>query len=247
MTHDSDEPDLSEFFLAFQIEPIDKRLYRQALMHRSYVHQKKKNRREDQQERLEFFGDAVLKFVVSYYLMHKFVTMDEGDLTKIRSQIISDRALSVVSLSMGLDRFVIVSDSEKTVNGHRRPALLSDTLEAILGAMYLDLGMDYVQEWFGEVLEQRMAHCLSVDRVGDHKTFLQEMLQKRGEALPLYECVSVSGPEHKRTFYYRVTITLNGDSRSFNGEGHSKKTAQQSAAKHCVEQLREKKVIRMQT
>ena len=243
MTHDSETRNLSEFFSAFQIEPVDERLYRQALTHRSYIHQKKKPRRDDQQERLEFFGDSVLKFVVSYYLMHKFVTMHEGDLTKIRSQIISDHALSVLSLSMGLHRFVIVSDSEKMVNGHRRPALLSDTLEAILGAMYLDLGMDYVQEWFSDVIETHMAHCLNVDSVCDHKTFLQETMQKYSERLPVYECISVSGPEHKRTFYYRVTITIKGTTFSFDGEGHSKKTAQQSAAKRCVEQLQQKKVI----
>ena len=107
---------LDAFFQTFNIEPNDDRLYSYALTHRSYVHQKKKNRRQDQQERLEFFGDAVLKFIVSYYLMHKFPMMEEGKLTKIRARIISYKSLSSLGIDMEFDKFVLLSEIEKAFN-----------------------------------------------------------------------------------------------------------------------------------
>ena len=169
---------LDAFFQTFNIEPNDDRLYSYALTHRSYVHQKKKNRRQDQQERLEFFGDAVLKFIVSYYLMHKFPMMEEGKLTKIRARIISDKSLASLGLDMELDKFVLVSDSEKAFNGQQRPALLSDTFEAILGAMYLDKGVDYTMEWFNSIIETHLSDYLDLDYIVDYKTYLQEQVQK---------------------------------------------------------------------
>ena len=197
--------DLKDFFEKFNIEPNDERLYLYALTHRSYVHQKRKNKREDQQERLEFFGDAVLKFVVSYFLMHKFPNMEEGMLTKIRARIISDRSL------------------------------------AQLGR---DLKLEYTQEWFSDIIETHMAVFLDVDFIVDYKTFLQEVVQKHGSQLPKYDCYKMTGPEHKKIFHYKVSVTFNGASFSSYGEGENKKLAQQVAAKACVEVLREKKLIK---
>ncbi|MGA0241511.1 MAG: ribonuclease III [Candidatus Marinamargulisbacteria bacterium] len=234
---------LTSFFDAFNIEPNDERLYQYALTHRSYVHQHRKNKREDQQERLEFFGDAVLKFIVSYYLMHRFPNMEEGMLTKIRARIISDQSLAKVSLAMGLDQYVQISDSEKAVSGQLRPALLSDTFEAILAAIFLDLGIEYVQDWFNHVVETHMAEYLDEDFIVDYKTFLQERIQKYGDALPLYNCLKMTGPEHKKVFHYEVTVSINGMPLSYMGTGSNKKMAQQSAAKRCVKALQEKQLI----
>jgi len=234
---------LAEFFDVLNIEPNDERLYQYALTHRSYIHQKRKNKREDQQERLEFFGDAVLKFVVSYYLMHKFPNMEEGMLTKIRARIISDRSLAKLGLQLKLDRFVLVSDSEKAFGGQQRPALLSDTFEAILGAVYLDKGVEYIQDWFSDIIEEYMSEYLDVDFIVDYKTFLQEIVQKHGAHLPAYNCYKMTGPEHKKMFHYKVVISLKGQTFEANGEGENKKLAQQLAAKSCVEQLRQQQLI----
>ena len=236
--------DLNDFFEKFNIEPNDERLYLYALTHRSYVHQKRKNKREDQQERLEFFGDAVLKFVVSYFLMHKFPNMEEGMLTKIRARIISDRSLAQLGRDLKLDEYVLVSDSEKAFNGQQRPALLSDTFEAILGAIFLDKGAEYTQEWFSDIIETHMSAFLDVDFIVDYKTFLQEVVQKQGGQLPKYDCYKMTGPEHKKIFHYKVSVIFNGASFSSYGEGENKKLAQQVAAKACVEALREKKLIK---
>ncbi len=235
--------DLTEFFETFNIAPTDERLYLYALTHRSYAHQKKKQKREDQQERLEFFGDAVLKFVVSYYLMHKFPHMEEGMLTKIRARIISDRSLAKLGLELNLNDYVLVSESEKAFNGQKRPALLSDTFEAILGAMFLDKGIEYTQEWFSDIVETHMSDYLDIDYIVDYKTFLQEVLQKHGSKLPDYDCYKMTGPEHNKVFHYKVSVHIHGNDVVAYGEGENKKVAQQVAAKACVEQLKEAGVI----
>ncbi len=235
--------DLTPFFETFNIIPNDERLYLYALTHRSYVHQFKQNKREDQQERLEFFGDAVLKFVVSYFLMHKFPNMEEGMLTKIRSRIISDRSLAKLALELNLDQFVRVSDSEKAFNGQQRPALLADTFEAILGAMFLDKGIEYTQEWFGDIVEQHMSAYLDIDYIVDYKTFLQEVLQKHGSSLPDYDCYKTTGPEHNKVFHFKVTVTLFDQEYVAFGEGENKKVSQQHAARACVQQLKDQNVI----
>lgn len=234
---------LAAFFDQFNIEPNDDRLYSYALTHRSYVHQKRKSKREDQQERLEFFGDAVLKFVVSYFLMHKFPNMEEGMLTKIRSRIISDRSLSALALTLNLDQHVLISDSERAVNGQQRPALLADTFEAILGAIFLDKGSDYAQEWMGDMIETHMSAYLDIDYIVDYKTFLQEIVQKQGAQLPLYDCYKMTGPEHKKIFHYQVKVSLKGQLITADGMGENKKIAQQHAAKACVELLKKQHLI----
>ena len=235
--------DLTPFFESFQIEPNDDRLYLRALTHRSYIHQRRKNKREDQQERLEFFGDAVLKFVVSYYLMHKFPNMEEGMLTKIRARLISDRSLANLALTMGLDHFVLISDSEKAMEGQKRPALLSDTFEAILGALYLDKGAEVAQEWMNDIIETHLSDFLDIDHIVDYKTYLQEVVQQFGEQLPKYDCVKTSGPEHRKQFHYSVTVTVNRISVTSHGHGNNKKLAQQVAARACVDELRAKGLI----
>lgn len=236
--------ELADFFAAFNIDPNDDRLYLRALTHRSYIHQRRKNKREDQQERLEFFGDAVLKFVVSYYLMHKFPSMEEGMLTKIRARLISDRSLASLALSMGLDNYVLISDSEKAMDGQKRPALLSDTFEAILGALYLDKGADIAQEWMNDIIETHLSDFLDVDHIVDYKTHLQELVQQFGEQLPKYTCIKTSGPEHRKQFHYSVNISINGTEISADGQGNNKKIAQQIAARACVEQLKASGLIK---
>ncbi len=226
------------FFEAFGIQPNKKKLYHFALTHRSYSHQHKKKKQDDQQERLEFFGDAVLKFVVSYYLMMRFPEMEEGKLTKIRARLISDSSLSNLGKTMNLHHYVRVSDSERVINGNERPALLSDTFEAILGAMYMDKGMDYTKQWVSNLIETHMNDCLDINYIVDHKTYLQEISQKKFHQLPDYECYDVTGPEHKKVFFYKVTLIVNDQSVVGYGDGDNKKSAQQFAAKHCIELLK---------
>ena len=226
------------FFDAFNIEPNDPRLYERALCHRSYVYQRRLGKKMDQQERLEFFGDSVLKFVVSYFLMHIFPNMEEGVLTKIRSRIISDRALSELALKMGLDQYVLISDSERGMGGETRPSLLANTLEAIIGALYLDKGADITLEWFSELIETHFSAYLELDCIVDYKTYLQEIVQRLGQTLPKYDCIQTDGPEHQKTFKFLVTVQVKGHHIVYEGMGRNKKIAQQEAAKGCVMKIR---------
>ena len=110
--------------------------------------------------------------------MHKFPKMEEGMLTKIRSRIISDRSLAKLGIQLNLHQYVLVSDSEKAFNGQQRPALLADTFEAILGAMFLDKGSEYTQDWINRIIEQYMTEYLDINFIVDYKTFLQGSYSK---------------------------------------------------------------------
>jgi ribonuclease-3 len=137
----------------------------------------------------------------------------------------------------------LVSDSEKAFGGQQRPALLSDTFEAILGAIYLDKGVEYTQDWFSDIIEEYMSDYLDVNFIVDYKTFLQEIVQKHGAHLPAYNCYKMTGPEHKKVFHYKVRISMKGELFEAIGQGENKKLAQQVAAKACVEQLRQQQLI----
>ena len=220
------------FFEALSIDPVDESIYMKALTHRSYVNQNSISKADDQQERLEFFGDAVLKFIVSYFLMKRFQSMEEGKLTKIRARIISDKSLAVLATKLKLYDFVLISDSEKSIGGERRAALLANTFEAILGAMYFDRGVDYTVEWFSRLIDKYMSDYLDIDHIVDYKTYLQEQVQRLSDCLPVYECLYTSGPEHKKVFYYQVQVEINQQHFSADGHGDSKKEAQQVYLRH---------------
>lgn len=231
------------FFDVFNIEPSDQRLYERALTHRSYIVQHRLGKTSDQQERLEFFGDAVLKFVVSYFLMHKFPNTEEGTLTKIRSRIISDRSLSELAKKMNVGQFLLLSNSEEASGGRQRPSLLADTFEAILGALFLDKGAEYTQEWMTTVIETHLSNLLDVDVIIDYKTYLQEVVQKFGSILPRYECLNTTGPEHRKTFHYQVSVNVKGEIITSKGQGLNKKHAQQMAAQKCAQELKSRQLI----
>ena len=234
---------MESFFKQFNIDPNQSDIYRKALTHRSYVHQHSISKSDDLQERLEFYGDAVLKFIVSQFLMNRFPMMAEGMLTKIRARLISDKSLAKVGVALNLPDFVFISDSERAIDGQYRSALLANSLEAILGAMCFDKGVDYTSQWFAMIIDGHMADYLNIDNIVDYKTFLQEKVQKNSDSLPEYRCYKTSGPEHKKVFHYQVKVMINDEEIVSKGHGESKKDAQQMAAQACVERLQKKGLI----
>lgn len=229
---------MTSMFKDLGIFPKDKTLYEAALTHRSYVNQHKLPKKEDLQERLEFFGDAVLKFVVSHYLMQTFPHLEEGKLTKIRARIISDRSLATIGKSLNVHQHVRVSDSERAVHGHKRDALLANVMEALLGAMCLDQSMEACFDWFKGIIETYMVHLLDINHIVDYKTYLQELVQSQGNPLPNYELKKTIGPEHDKQFSVEVSVIFNDQPFSAIGIGRTKKYAQQQAATHCVELIK---------
>lgn len=203
-----------------------------ALTHSSYARYSKKGGVQDN-ERLEFFGDAVLKLIVSEYLLKKFPSASEGDLTKIRAQLISDKNLAFLSEKLKMGDFLMMSYGEKNTGGNKRLSNLANAMEAVLGAYYLDSGLPAVHQFFTELLIRHEKELLAQDYVVDYKTALQEHLQRRKKGLPEYRTVREEGPEHDKIFYVTVTVDGDDERRPYEGTGRSKKDAEQMAAKQA--------------
>ena len=202
----------------------------QAFCHASYVNEQQ-SRGLDNNERLEFLGDAVLDLAVSHLLMNRFPAAEEGTLSKYRAMIVEEGTLAEVALSLGLGDYVLLGKGEEQSRGRQKPSILSNTLEALLGALYLDAGYEktfhFVERHFAGLLQR--VH--SRDMAHDFKSMLQEYTQQTYKALPNYRTLEESGPAHDKTF--RVALTLMGKTLAV-GEGKTKKEAEQRAAREAL-------------
>ena len=133
----------------------------------------------------EEYEELLLEEIKSFFFDDNTGQLQTGMLTKIRARLISDRSLANLALMMGLDNYVLISDSEKAMDGQKRPALLSDTFEAILGALYLDRGAEIAQEWMNDIIETHLSDFLDVDHIVDYKTHLQEVVPRYGARIIL--------------------------------------------------------------
>lgn len=204
-------------------------LFQQALTHRSATNQNN--------ERLEFLGDAVLDFVASEVVYQARPDATEGDLSKLRASLVKDASLAKLALELGLGEHLILGSGEKKTGGHRRESILADALEAIFGAVFLDSGFDAAREVIARVYEQRYVDLPDVGDLRDPKTRLQEWLQGRAMALPEYQLVDESGMDHKKRF--TVSCTVVEKSLVSEGESTTRRKAEQKAARKMIEQLGE--------
>lgn len=184
-------------------------------------------------ERLEFLGDAVLQLVISRYLYLKYPKKPEGDLSKLRSAIVREESLADFSRRCGFDAYVKLGKGEEKTGGRQRPVILADLFEAFLGALLLDTDMATVEAFLRQVVIAQVEEG-NYARVSDHKTALQELLQVDGDVAISYEVIGESGPAHAKLF--EVQVTVNGQVLS-QGQGKSKKLAEQMAAKAALDQL----------
>ncbi|MCL2364187.1 MAG: ribonuclease III [Defluviitaleaceae bacterium] len=203
-------------------------LLQQALTHKSYAfeHNLKSSATN---ERLEFLGDAVLELCISQWLYDRFPTLSEGKLTQRRAALVCEASLAAIARGLFLGKAMRLGNGEETSGGRDKPSLLSDALEAILGAIFLDGGIDavrpLVERLFSPYLTQPAASA-------DYKTTLQEILQKNSRETAVYEIIDTTGPSHQRLFVARV----NHQGKALaTGEGASKKEAEQNAAKTALE------------
>ncbi|CUU77535.1 ribonuclease III [Campylobacter hyointestinalis] len=198
----------------------NKELLKEALTHKSM-------KTGCNNERLEFLGDAVLDLIVGEYLFSKFEHTDEGNLSKLRAALVNEKSFAKLSNSINLGEFLYLSTAEENNNGRNKPSLLSDALEALMGAIYLESGLEKVKEIFTKLLEKEYQNIDLKSLGKDYKTTLQEITQARFGVTPKYELVSSSGPDHKKVFEMAVYLEGKELARSF---GPSKKEAEQSAA-----------------
>ena len=188
-------------------------------------------------ERLEFFGDAVLKLVVSEYLVHQYPEYNEGKLTQLRAWLISDSALHIVAKSINLGDFLRLSKSERRNKAHERPSLLANALEALIGAIYLDQGLSVVQTFLISRLDTILMPLVQKNYHVDHKSELQERMQKARSALPVYAVVQTQGTDHNKVFVVSVSIVWQSKPYCEEGSGRTKKAAEQSAAQAMLKRL----------
>ena len=211
----------------------DRRLLSKALLHRSHVHVTRQGR-EQSNERLEFLGDAVLGLVVNEALFRRFSDRSEGDLTKMKSLLVCGTRLSEVAGNLDLGIHVRMSRSEAATGGRQRSSILADTTEAIIGAVYLDGGLDAAQQVIQKVVMVGIDRLLSKRSLRNYKSRLQELIQARYKSPPRYKVLGVEGPDHDRLF--KVAVTFEGNILG-TGEGSNKKAAEQNAACEALELL----------
>ncbi|MGX1982717.1 RNAse III [Thermolongibacillus altinsuensis] len=211
----------------------NEKLLIQAFTHSSYVNEHRKRPHEDN-ERLEFLGDAVLELTISQYLFEKFPQMSEGELTKLRAAIVCEPSLVTFAHSLSFGELVLLGKGEEMTGGRMRPSLLADVFEAFVGALYLDQGMDAVVKFlektiFPKINEGAFSHVM------DYKSQLQELVQRDGSGVLEYKILQEKGPAHNKEFVSRVS--LNGQELGI-GVGKSKKEAEQRAAQMALEKLK---------
>lgn len=216
----------------FDISFKNEALLMEAMTHSSYANEHKEMK-GIYNERIEFLGDAVLELTISDWLFRQFPHFQEGQLTKLRAQIVCEDSLSVLAKECSLNEYLLLGKGETLSGGREKPAILCDVFEAFIGALYLDKGMDEVQRFLDQVIVPKIKNG-RYELITDFKTELQEYLQQNGPVHIRYELVKEEGPSHDKIF----TVQLIVDGKKYNtASGKTKKAAEQMAAKLTMEEL----------
>lgn len=210
----------------------NKELLSEALNHSSYANEHR-SAEICSNERLEFLGDSVLGFVSAEFLFKTYGKLPEGDLTRIRAALVCEQSLYEVAKGLDLGQYLKLGKGEEAGGGRQRQSILADATEAVFAAVYLDGGMEEVRGLIHRVL---LSRAPAAEERRDYKTTLQEIVQRRSGQVLTYHMVDESGPDHNKTFLFQVR--LNGAPVG-QGRGHSKKEAEQAAARDALEKMAE--------
>lgn len=209
---------------------VDSTLLVQALTHRSALNEKNSSATMSN-ERLEFLGDAVLELVVTEFLYEKFPEEPEGALTAYRSSLVKTTTLAELAIEFKLGEQLFMSKGEEATGGRTNSSILADTMEAVIGALYLDQGFTSVVELLKTTLFTQIDEIISKKLYKDSKSYLQEVVQSLGFDTPTYKVVTEIGPDHDKEFTVTVQV---GDTMAGRGLGKSKQQAQQAAAQEAL-------------
>ena len=213
---------------------MDPSLLERALTHRSYLNEHLEIALEDN-ERLEFLGDAVLDFVTGAWLYNRFPELREGRLTSLRAALVKTDTLAEFAQRVGIAEHLRLGRGESESSGRGRTSMLADAFEAVLGALYLDQGLDAVQAYLEQLLPEETARILTEERDRDAKSILQEWSQAERGITPRYRTVAEEGPDHDKRFTVEVRI---GDEVAGRGSGSSKQAGAQAAASDALSRLK---------
>ncbi len=207
----------------------NKGLLQNACTHSSYANEKKGGFCSN--ERLEFLGDSVLSIIVSEYIYEHFPTLPEGKLTRLRASLVCEQSLCSFSKQLGVCEHILLGKGEKANGGNQRPSILADAFEAILAAIYLDGGIEPARRHVLRFVTEELKH-MEHEAFKDYKTALQEIIQRNPEEVLSYVLTGESGPDHDKRFTVEVHLNSNVIGA---GTGHSKKNAEQAAARQALE------------
>ena len=209
----------------------NKDLLKKALTHTSYAYEHKVK----SNERLEYLGDSILEFISSKFLFENYSNLSEGEMTKVRAYAVCEKSLYKVAKKHNFSDFLYLGKSERLSGGENRPAILADSVEAIIAAIYLDGGLEEARRFIEENLKDEIE--IASKHVGqkDYKTVLQEKLQEHGEVKIVYTIINEKGPDHDKIF--EAEVECNGKQLAV-GTGKSKKQAEMQAAKKALESLK---------
>lgn len=203
-------------------------LLSEALNHSSYANEHR-SASVSSNERLEFLGDSVLGFVTAEFLFKTYGKLPEGDLTRIRAALVCEQSLYEVARMLELGQYLKLGKGEEAGGGRERQSILADATEAVFAAVYLDGGIEHARELIHRVL---LSRGVAAEERRDYKTTLQEIVQRKNGQVLTYHMVGESGPDHNKTFVFEVCLN---DEPIGQGSGHSKKEAEQDAARSALE------------
>lgn len=225
---------LQDFCRRQGIDMKDLTLLDMALTHTSYAHESKKTTKDAHNERIEFLGDSVLSIIVSTYMYNSFPNLNEGQLTRMRANLVCEASLFELAKKLKLGRLLLLGRGESISGGRERASILADAFESLLGAVYIDQGFEAAQKFLMSIMKDQIDFVCRNGIFNDYKTRLQEFLQRNGDIEISYQLVGSEGPEHEKIFTSAVAVAgrIIGQ-----GSGHSKKDAEQHAAKAALEEL----------
>lgn len=218
--------DFTEFEKKTNLNFIDKELLKQAFVHRSYINENKASGLSHN-ERLEFLGDAVLELIITDFLYKKYTDKPEGDLTAYRSALVNADTCAGIATRLGMGEYLMLSKGESKDVGRARQYILANALEALIGAIYLDLGLDKAKDFIEKNFAPLIDEIISAGSHVDAKSLFQEKAQEFDGVTPSYKTVKESGPDHEKKFTVGVYV---GKELVATGEGESKQDAEQEAA-----------------
>ena len=215
---------------SIEYEFKNKALLKNALTHTSYAYEHE----IESNEKLEFLGDSILEFISSKYIYNNYSNLKEGEMTKVRAEVVCEQSLYEVAKRHHFSDFLYLGKSEYLSHGNMKPAILADSVEAVIAAIYFDGGLKEAEKFIIANLKDKIEKSTKNVGMKDHKTVLQEKLQENGSVDIKYEVVREIGPDHNKTFF--VEVSCNGKLLA-NGKGKTKKQAEMEAAKKALEEM----------
>ena len=209
----------------------NKELLKKALTHTSYAYEK----HIESNEKLEFLGDSILEYISSKYIYNNYSILREGEMTKVRAEVVCEDSLYNVAKAHNFSDFILIGKSESNTGGKFKPAILADSIEATIAAIYFDGGLDEAEKFIINNLKDAIEKSTINVGMKDFKTVLQEKLQENGDVCIRYTVIKETGPDHNKTF--TVKVEVNGKELAI-GEGKTKKHAEMNAAKKSLERLK---------